>query len=118
MRRLTGLLAACGVALLLPTGRILAQSPDRFATFFVGRLHFGSNNGDDCADVGQDLVKLVSRTSNIPVQEQRLMGLRDEALYETPFVFMNGHNDFVLSEEDLSALRRHPGGGWVVSASG
>jgi hypothetical protein len=118
MRKLTWLLIAGAMVMVLHGERMLAQSPDRFATFFVGRLRFGSNSGNDCEDVGQDLVKLVSRTSNIPVQEQRLLGLRDEALYDTPFVFMNGHNDFVLTEAELSALRRYLDRGGFVMASG
>lgn len=95
-----------------------AQSPDRNSTFFVGRLEFGSNNGNDCGDVGQDLVRLVSRTATIQVQEQRRLKLADDGLYQTPFLFMNGHNDFVLSEGELGNLRKYLGHGGFVMASG
>jgi len=95
-----------------------AQSPDRLSTFFVGRLQFGSNAGADCGDVGQDLVRLVSRTSTIQVQQEKQLKLSDAALFETPFVFMNGHNDFVLSEEELQNLRAYLGHGGFVMASG
>ena len=47
-------------------------------TFFVGRLEFGSNRGADCGDVGQDLVRLVSRTSTIQVQQEKQLKLEDD----------------------------------------
>jgi hypothetical protein len=94
------------------------EGPDRQATFFVGRLQFGENTGSDCNDVGQDLVRLVSRASSIQVQEQKLLRLADEGLFETPFLFMNGHVDFVLSDPELENLRRYLDHGGFVSASG
>ena len=55
------------------------QSAREAATFCVGRLQFGQNAGGDCGDVGQDLVKLVSRASTIQVQEERQLKLADAA---------------------------------------
>jgi hypothetical protein len=95
-----------------------AGSKDDASTFFVGRLSFGSNTGGDCGDVGEDLVKLVARASTIQVHEKRLLKVADEALFETPFVFMNGHDDFVLSESELENLRRYLSKGGFVLASG
>src|SRR5262249_46450382 len=69
-------------------------------------------------DVGQDLVRLVARTSTIQVQEQRPLRLADDGLFETPFVFMNGHNDFVLSDGELQNLRAYLAHGGFVMASG
>lgn len=109
---------ACAALVLLWTGRAAAQAPDRLSTFFVGRLQFGANKGGDCGDVGQDLVKLVSRTSTIQVQQEKQLELGDAALFETPFVFMNGHNDFVLSEAELANLRSYLAHGGFVMASG
>jgi hypothetical protein len=91
---------------------------DRQSTFFVGRLQFGHNEGSDCGDVGRDLVQLVSRASSIQVQEERKLRLADEGLFETPFLFMNGHNDFVLSEPEIENLRRYFTRGGFVFASG
>ncbi len=91
---------------------------DKASTFFVGRLSFGSNKGDDCGDVGDDLVKLVARASTIQVHEKRLLKVTDEALYQTPFVFMNGHDDFVLSEAEIESLRRYFSNGGFAFASG
>src|SRR5262249_23671299 len=91
---------------------------ERLSTFFVGRLEFGANSGTDCGDVGQDLVKLVSRTSTIQVQEQKKLKLADDLLFETPFVFMNGHNDFVLSSAEIANLATYLAHGGFVLASG
>jgi Domain of unknown function (DUF4159) len=106
------------LAAALVAGAGAAQTPDRLSTFFVGRLEFGVNKGGDCGDVGQDLVRLVSRTSTIQVQQEKQLKLSDAALFETPFVFMNGHNDFVLSDEELQNLRVYLSHGGFVFASG
>ena len=62
-------------------------------TFFVGRLEFATNDGGDCGDVGRSLAQLVASTSTIEVQNERPVRLEDPALFDTPFVFMNGHDD-------------------------
>jgi hypothetical protein len=114
MKRLVmGLAAAC-----LALTAVHAADDDDASTFFVGRLAFGSNDGDDCGDVGDDLVKLVARASTIQVREKKLLKVSDEALFETPFVFMNGHNDFVLSKAELENVRRYLSNGGFVFASG
>jgi hypothetical protein len=95
-----------------------AQTPDKLSTFWVGRLQFGQNEGKDCGDVGQDLVKLVSRASSIHVQGERPLKLADDGLFETPFLFMNGHGDFVLSDPELQNLRLYLAHGGFVFASG
>lgn len=115
MRRATAVtwLVVLGGALLAG-----AQSAERNATFFVGRLQFGANEGGDCGDVGHDLIRLVARTSAIHVQEERKLKLADAGLFETPFVFMNGHNDFVLSASEIENLRAYLGRGGFIFASG
>src|SRR5881296_3497898 len=74
---------------------------DKQATFFMGRVRYSANDGNDCGGVGQDLMKLVSRASTLKIQEERKVKLTDAELYETPFLFMNGHNDFVFTEAEL-----------------
>jgi len=118
MKRTTG---SAALALALVTGGaawLAAQGSDKQATFFVGRLIFGANDGDDCGDVGRHLIRLVSRTSAIHVQEERKLKLADEHLFETPFVFMNGHNDFVLSAAEIENLKAYFTRGGFVFASG
>lgn len=108
--------ALAGLALI--PALAAAQGADKLSTFFVGRLEFGKNEGNDCGDVGRDLVTLVSRASTIHVQEERKLKLADDGLFETPFLFMNGHNDFVLSEAELENLRAYFTRGGFVFASG
>ena len=39
-----------------------AESPDAHATFFMGRIKFSQNDGNDCGGVGQDFVVAEART--------------------------------------------------------
>lgn len=97
----------------------LAQNADdKIATFFMGRIKYSTNDGNDCGGVGQDLMKLVSRASTIKIQEERAVKLSDPLLFETPFLFMNGHNDFVLNETELENMRKYLAHGGFVFASG
>jgi hypothetical protein len=91
---------------------------DKQATFFMGRLRYSSSDGNDCMGVGQELMQLVSRASTIKIQEERKVRLTDSELFETPFLFMNGHNDFVLTEPELTNLRKYLGHGGFMFSSG
>ncbi len=91
---------------------------DKQATFFMGRVRYSSNDGNDCGGVGQDLMRLVSRASTLKIQEERKVRLTDPELFETPFLFMNGHNDFVLTEAELENLRKYLSHGGFFFASG
>jgi len=91
---------------------------DKHATFFMGRVRYSANDGNDCSGVGQDLMKLVSRASTLKIQEERKVRLTDPDLYETPFLFMNGHNDFVMTEAELENLRIYFSHGGFFFASG
>lgn len=106
------------LALVATASCVLAQPDDKQATFFMGRVRYSANDGNDCGGVGQDLMKLVSRASTIKVQEERKLRLTDPELFETPFLFMNGHNDFVLTEAELTALRKYLSKGGFFFASG
>jgi hypothetical protein len=87
-------------------------------TFFVGRLRFSTNDGGDCGDVGRSLAQLVARTSTIQVQNERTVRLEDRELFDTPFLFMNGHDDFVLGEAELENLHRYFVHGGFLLGSG
>lgn len=112
---IAGILAA--LAILAPAGEA-DELEDQLSTFFVGRLAFGDNSGNDCGDVGYDLVKLVSRASTIQVREEKMLQLSDDGLFETPFLFMNGHYDFELSDTEIENLRTYFLHGGFVFASG
>jgi hypothetical protein len=111
---LLGLLAL--LALAIPA--FGQANDDKQATFFMGRVKYSSNDGNDCGGVGQDLMKLVSRASTIKIQEERKVRLTDSDLYETPFLFMNGHNEFTLTEAELANLRKYLSHGGFFFASG
>lgn len=91
---------------------------DKQATFFMGRLKYSNDDGNDCGGVGEDLMKLVSRASTLKVQEERKVTLNGPELFETPFVFMNGHNNFAFTEPELESLRKYLSHGGFIFASG
>lgn len=106
------------VCCLLAASAGVPTAEDKLATFFMGRLKYSTNDGDDCSGVGEDLMKLVSKASTIKVQEERHVKISDPQLYETPFLFMNGHDDFVLSDAELQNLRKYLAHGGFIMASG
>ena len=97
---------------------VAQTTDDKQATFFMGRVRYSANDGNDCSGVGQELMQLVSRASTIKIQEERKVRLTDPELFETPFLFMNGHNDFVLTEQELANLRKYLAHGGFFFASG
>src|SRR5262245_56298668 len=101
-----------------PLGARAQDHHDPLATFFLGRIKYSQNDGNDCGGVGQDLMKLVSRASTLKVQQEKKVRLTDPELFETPFVFMNGHNDFVLTEVEIEVLRKYLEHGGFFFASG
>src|SRR5881227_3175500 len=105
-------------AALAATNTFSSRSDDKLATFFMGRVKYSSNDGNDCGGVGQDLMRLVSRASTLKIQEERKVKLTDSDLFETPFIFMNGHNEFVLVEAELTNLRKYLSHGGFFFASG
>ena len=112
------LLAASLLLLALGVSAFGQAADDKQATFFMGRVKYSSSDGDDCTGVGQELMRLVSRASTLKIQEERKVRLTDPDLFETPFLFMNGHNDFVLTEAELGNLRKFMSHGGFFFASG
>jgi hypothetical protein len=88
------------------------------ATFFMGRLKYSDNDGNDCSGVGEDLMKLVSSATTLKVQEERMVTLKGPELFETPFVFMNGHNSFVFTPAEVENLKKYLSHGGFIMASG
>jgi len=115
-------ISSCTFALILVFAVSLAaraQSPDdKQATFFMGRVRYSANDGNDCGGVGQDLMKLVSRASTLKIQEERKVRLTDPDLFETPFLFMNGHNDFILTAAEIENLKKYLSHGGFFFGSG
>ncbi len=103
---------------LLLSGADLSQPNDPTATFFMGRIKYSNNDGNDCGGVGQELMSLVSRASTIKVQQEKRVRFTDPELFETPFLFMNGHNDFRLTAEELAAMKTYFEHGGFLFVSG
>ena len=104
--------------LLFATTPFAQQKDDKLATFFMGRVKYSANDGNDCGNVGKDLMKLVSKASTLKIQDERRVKLTDPDLYETPFLFMNGHNDFKLTDAEIENLRKYFSRGGFFFASG
>jgi hypothetical protein len=110
---------ALAAFLAFPTWTMADTAPDKFTTFFVGRLKYANNDGDTCGNVARELGHLLSRASTITVQDEKKIRLADDdSLFETPFLFMDGHDDFVLSDTELGNLRRYFSHGGFMLASG
>lgn len=92
--------------------------PTRLATFFMGRVRYSQNDGNDCSGVGENLTKLLAQVSTIAVERERTVRLLDDDLFTTPFLFMNGHNDFRLSPEEQQNLRTYFEHGGFLFSSG
>jgi len=115
-------LLMASVGLLVPPST--AQSPDGNVpldpntSFFMGRIKYSKNNGNDCSGVGQNLTKLVSEVSTIRIGNETKVSFTDPKMFETPFLFMNGHNDFVLGDDELKSLRTYLEHGGFLFVSG
>jgi Domain of unknown function (DUF4159) len=112
------LLLAAALACLLALPGYSQSRDDKQTTFFMGRLKYSNNDGDDCSGVGEDLMKLVSSASTLKVQEERKVTLMGPELFETPFVFMNGHNDFTVTPAEVENLKKYLSHGGFIFASG
>ncbi len=99
-------------------GTAAAQLDDQWTTFFVGRVRYSANDGNDCGDIGRSMAQLFAQVTTIPVRSQRKVALSDPSLFETPFLFMNGHNEFVLSGPELENLRTYFEHGGFLFGSG
>ena len=116
LTRATPLVLAC--CLWFGRSASAQSGGDKEATFFMGRIKYSANAGNDCGGVGQDLMALVSRASTLKIQEERKLKLTDPELFETPFIFMNGHSNFVLTEAEMDSLRKYLTHGGFFFSSG
>ena len=95
------------------------QSPDeRSSYFFMGRVQYSKNDGRDCSGVGRNMARLMSEISTIQIRDEKTIKLTGTDLFETPFLFMNGHNDFEFSETEIENLRIYLEHGGFLFASG
>ncbi len=101
-----------------PAPKTGSQPEDPSTTFFMGRVKYSKNDGNDCMNVGQALTKLVSGASTVHVGGEKRLALTEPLLFETPFLFMNGHNDFEFSDAELKNLSTYLAHGGFLFASG
>ncbi len=116
-------LLMCFIMLLvLPS---TAQSPngsdeqvDPNTSFFMGRIRYSRNSGNDCSGVGENMTRIVSEVSTIRIGRETVVAFTDPKIFETPFLFMNGHNDFFLGDKELESLRTYLEHGGFLFVSG
>lgn len=109
-------LPLCVSTILTPA---IAQPPTDHATsFFMGRIKYSKNDGNDCGGVGRNLTRLVAEVSTIRIGDEERIAFTDPRMFETPFLFMNGHNDFVLAQDELENLRIYLEHGGFLFVSG
>lgn len=103
---------------LLATSASAQTAHDPRSSFFMGRITVKANRRTDCSGVGRNMAKLVAQVSTVPVGDEKQFPLTDDQLFETPFVFMNGHHDFVLEQSELANLRVYLEHGGFLFSSG
>jgi hypothetical protein len=118
--RLASCLTIAATLLLVPwaRGQLEPLSNSEEASFFMGRLRYSKNDGNDCAGVGRNMAQLVSQVSTVPIRDERKISLNDLELFSIPFLFMNGHHDFVLDSNEIENLRLYLDHGGFLFASG
>lgn len=94
------------------------QTGDDSGTFFLGRLKHSDTDGNDCGGASSHLMQLVSRASSLQMRQEKRIKYTDPELFETPFIFMNGHHNFVLGPPEIEVLRKYLSHGGFVFASG
>jgi hypothetical protein len=98
---------------LVVTGSATAQGPaaarSTGALMTVGRLHY--DGGGDWYANPSSLPNLLdairSRTRLRVADEERVVTLRDDDLWNLPYIYMTGHGNVRWSDDDLATLRRY-----------
>lgn len=99
IRLLVPLLAAAGLAPLTPAPPVMT----------IGRLHY-DGGGDWYANpssLPNLLTALRTRTALRVATDEKVVTLRDDDLWNVPYIYMTGHGNVHWSDEDLRTLRRY-----------
>lgn len=110
--------AMCLVAVLSCVLVGQTQSSPESLSFFMGHLRYSHNDGNDCSGVGRNMAQLVSQVSTVPIRDEQKVSLTDPQLFQIPFLFMNGHNNFQFDAAELANLRAYLEHGGFLFASG
>ncbi len=84
----------------------------------VARLKYGGG-GDWYSNPSSlpNLLKEFSERTGIPTAtSEKVLSLDDQALFSTPFLYMNGHGNIHLAAQEMSRLRDHLLGGGFLFA--
>jgi hypothetical protein len=95
------------VAALIALGALLGSTPAPVLT--VGRLHY-EGGGDWYANpssLPNLLTALRTRTGLRVANEERVVTLADDDLWNVPYIYMTGHGNVHWSDHDLATLRRY-----------
>jgi uncharacterized protein DUF4159 len=98
---------------LVVTGSAAAQGPAAApaagALMTIGRLHY-DGGGDWYANPSSlpNLLAAIGRRTTLRVAPQeRVVTLRDDDLWNLPYLYMTGHGNVRFSDDDLVTLRRY-----------
>jgi hypothetical protein len=98
---------------LVVTGSAAAQgpaaAPSEGARMTIGRLHY-DGGGDWYANPSSlpNLLEAIRTRTRLRVASQeRVVTLRDDDLWNLPYLYMTGHGNVRWSEDDLVTLRRY-----------
>jgi hypothetical protein len=98
---------------LVVTGSTAAQgpaaAPSAGALMTIGRLHY-DGGGDWYANPSSlpNLLEAIgTRTTLRVAPQERVVTLRDDDLWNLPYIYMTGHGNVRFSDEDLVTLRRY-----------
>jgi hypothetical protein len=95
------------VAAFIALGAILGSAPAPVLT--IGRLHY-DGGGDWYANpssLPNLLAALRTRTSLRVANQERVVTLADDDLWNIPYIYMTGHGNVHWSDQDLATLRRY-----------
>jgi hypothetical protein len=105
--------AALLLSALVVTGSAAAQgpaaAPSEGARMTIGRLHY-DGGGDWYANPSSlpNLLEAIRTRTRLRVASQeRVVTLRDDDLWNLPYLYMTGHGNVRWSEDDLVTLRRY-----------
>ena len=99
IRSLLPMLVAAGLAPLPPAPPVMT----------IGRLHY-DGGGDWYANpssLPNLLTALRTRTALRVASEEKVITLREDDLWNVPYIYMTGHGNVHWSDEDLRTLRRY-----------
>lgn len=98
------ILLAIGVAVAAPL-----PAPDPGSAMTIGRLHY--DGGGDWYANPSSLPNLLSairtRTTLRVAGEEKVVTLRDDELWNVPYLYMTGHGNVHWTDRDLVTLRRY-----------